>query len=127
MDDALLTAYIDGVWVALPTPKQGDYSTRYEHLENSGVNAKGYLVRDIVRRNRAKVFCGWDLLDSNQMILLQSLYNLDDFLLRFTDNYNNRVTLTMYAGPLEGKAAKLNTEDLTIKFRTQVQMNFIEV
>ena len=123
----LLEAKINGVWTALPYPKPKNYSVTYTHLENSYVNTRGYLKRDIIRRNRAKVFCGYDGLTGDEMALLQSLYEFDSFMLRFTDTYNNRVEKEMYAGPLEGKAALLDTTDMTITYHTDVQMNFVEV
>jgi len=124
---ALIEAKIDGVWTALPTPSPKNYSATYTHLENSFMNAQGYLKREIIRRNRAKVFCGWQLLKETDMALLQRLYDLDNFELRFTDNYNNRVEKTMYAGPLEGKAAFMDKSTFEIIYNTDIQMNFIEV
>lgn len=124
---ALLEARLDGVWTELPTPSPNDYYTTYEHIENSFRNARAYLRREIVRRNLAKVFCGWELLKPESVALLQSLYEYDDFLLRFTDNYNNRVTKTVYAGPLTAKAKTMNRTTYEISLRTEIQMNFIEV
>ncbi len=122
---SLLQAKISGVWVDLPTPSPEYYDPTYIHLEDSFINARGSLKRDIIRLNRAKVECGWNGLTGASNALLQSLYTLKDFQLRFTDNFNNRVEKTMYAGPLTGKTYALN--NLEIKFKTQVQMNFIEV
>jgi hypothetical protein len=124
---ALLEAKINGVWTDLPSPERENYYSMYEHLEDSFVNAQGFLKREIIRRNRAKVFCGWSLLNGTEIALLQSLYEFDDFQLRFTDNYNNRVEKKVYAGPLTAKAKMMNTSTLEITKRTQVQMNFIEV
>jgi len=124
---SLIQAKVLGVWVDLPTPAPENYSTEYTHLEDSFINAKGSLVRDIIRLNRAKVFCGWNMLDGDQMALLQSIYTLASFTMRFTDNSNERVEKTMYAGPLTGKAIMMNQSTYAITKRTQVQMNFIEV
>lgn len=124
---ALLQAQLDGVWVDLPTPAPENYSTTYTNLEDSYRTANGVLVREIIRANLAKVFCGWNGLDGNQSSLLQSLYDYPNFRLRYTDNFNNRVVKTVYAGVLEGKAALMNPNDFTIKTRTGMQMNFIEV
>ena len=124
---ALLQAHISGLWVDLPTPAHENYSMTYTHLEDSFRNARGGMVRQIIRYNVAKVFCGWKHLDGTQMALLQSLYTLPSFSLRFTDNNNNRVEKTVYAGALEGKASLMNVSDFTIKSRTDIQMNFIEV
>jgi hypothetical protein len=124
---ALLEARINGVWTALPTPEKEDYYTVYEHLEDSFLNAQGFLKREIIRRNRAKVFCGWKFLTGDQVALLQSLYEFDDFMLRFTDNYNNRVEKKVYAGPLTSRAKYMNSTTFEITQRTQNQMNFIEV
>lgn len=123
---ALLVATINGVAYNLPTPAPEDYSYQNTHLENSFVDASGYLHRDIIRKNRAKIFCGWDLLTSTQMSLLENLYNETFFYLTCTDNHNNRVIKKVYAGPLEGKARVMNIAELTIKYRTKVQMNFVE-
>jgi hypothetical protein len=124
---ALLQAKISGVWTDLPTPSPENYYTTYDHLEDSFRNARGVLKREIIRKNLAKVFCGWDLLSGENIALLQSLYELDSFLLRFTDNYNNRVEKTMYAGPLDSRARLMNKDTFEITRRTKVQMNFIEV
>lgn len=113
-------------WINLPTPSPQNYSTTKTHLENSFLNANGVLKRQIVRRSRNKVFCGYDGLNGEQMALLDSLYELDYFYLRFTNNSNKRVICKVYAGPLEGKAAYMNKKDFTIKWRTDVSMNFIE-
>lgn len=127
MDIALVEAYIGSVWTALPELQKENYYTTYEHLEKSFINTNGYLKREIIRRNRAKVFCGWPQLDGTEVALLQSLYEFDSFLLRFTDNYNNRVTKTVYAGPLDSRAKTCDPDTLAISLRTKVQMNFIEV
>lgn len=124
---ALLEARINGSWVALPTPEPDNYNSSYTHLENSFLTANGFLKREMVRKNRAKVFCGYNRLTGDEMALLQSLYEFDNFRLRFTDTYNNRVEKIMYAGPLEGKATFMNKDDFTIRTYTNTQMNFIEV
>lgn len=124
---ALLEArLVNGTTYNLPTPSPENYQYQNTHLEDSYVDATGYLHRDIIRKNRAKVFCGWDLLNASNMSLLETLYDQDYFYLTCTDNHNNRVTKKVYAGPLEGKAALMNKADYTIKWRTKVQMNFIE-
>jgi len=124
---ALLEANINGEWIDLPTPSPSNYSTTYTNLEDTYRTASGFLVREIIRANLAKVFCGWNGLTGEQVALLSSLYDLSSFRLRYTDNFNNRVIKTMYTGVLDGKAALMNPEDFTIKIRTGVQMNFIEV
>jgi hypothetical protein len=122
--DTLLVAIVNGVEYNLPQPTPKNYKYQNTHLENSYINAKGYLHRDIIRKNRAKIFCGWDALDADEMALLEFLYDQTYFYLRCTDNYNNRVTKKVYAGPLDGKAATI--DELLIIYRTEVQMNFIE-
>jgi hypothetical protein len=124
---ALLEAKLDGVWTDLPSPSPTNYYTTYEHIENSFRNARAYLKREIIRRNAAKIFCGWDLLKPDDIALLQSLYEYDSFELKFTDNYNNRVIKTVYAGPLTAKARTMNKATYEIALRTDIQMNFIEV
>ena len=123
---ALLEANTGSGWFALPTPKPGDYFPSYTHLENSYVDTTGYLHRDIIRRNRAKVECGWNALSQEEMSLLQSLYNLDAFWLRYTDNYGNRVEKRVYAGPLTGKVQKMQPNTYRLLLTTDVSMNFIE-
>jgi len=123
---SLLVATVNGVDYNIPTPAPKNYQYQNTHLENSYIDATGYLHRDIVRKNRAKIFCGWELLEADDMSLLETLYDQDFFYLTCTDNHNNRVTKKVYAGPLDGKAALMNQLDYTIKFRTGVQMNFIE-
>ena len=124
---ALLQAKISGSWVDLPTPAPENYSVEHVHLEDSFINASGGLVRQIIRKNRLKVNCGWNALDGTDIALLQSLYTLDDFELRFTDNNNARVEKTVYAGPLNAKATFMNATTYEMSLRTEVQMNFIEV
>ena len=124
---ALLQAYIDSAWVNLPSPASENFSVTKTNLEDSYRNASGSFIRDIIRRNLIKVFCGWSLLDGTEMALLQSLYNEDSFLLRYTDNDNTRAETTVYAGPLDGKAKLMDSTDYSITYRTKVQMNFIEV
>lgn len=125
---ALLEASLDDMrsWIELPTPAPENYSPTYTHMEKSYVGSTGYLVRDIVRRNRAKVTCGWNTLNSSQMALLQTLYDQDYFYLKFTDNYGNRVIKRVYGGPLDGKTKFYDKQTYELTLRTSVQMNFIE-
>ena len=125
---ALLEASLDNMrtWIELPTPAPENYSPTYTHLEDSYISASGYLVRDIVRRNRAKVTCGWNTLNDAQMALLQSLYDQYSFYLRFTDNYGRRVVKKVYAGPLDGKTKFYDKNTYQLTLRTNVTMNFIE-
>lgn len=125
---ALLEASLDNqlTWIVLPTPSPENYETRREHIEKSFIDATGHLHRDIIRRSRNKVFCGYNALNGDNTALLDSLYDYDYFYLKFTNNKNERITCKVYAGPLEGKAALMNRTDFKIKWRTSVQMNFIE-
>lgn len=125
---ALMEASLDNMktWIELPTPAPENYSPTYTHLEDSYTSASGYLVRDIVRRNRAKVTCGWNKLDAGQMALLQTLYDQYSFYLKFTDNYGNRVIKKVYAGPLDGKTKFYDRNTYLLTVRTNVTMNFIE-
>lgn len=127
MDTGLITAQVgDGnTWVKLPTPSE--YNPTYTHIENSYRDVNGRLHRDIKRKNLAKVECGWNALDDTEIAFLQSLYDYNSFKLRFTDNKGNRVTKTVYAGPLDRKSAKLDKMSLKIILTTEVAMNFIEV
>ena len=109
-----------------PLPTPAEYYPSYTHLENSYVSAKGYFIRDIIRKNRAKVTCGWNALETSEMALLQHLYDCYYFYLRYTDNYGNRVVKKVYAGPLEGKAKFLDHQTYKIALTTDVSMNFIE-
>lgn len=125
---ALLEASLDNrkTWFDLPTPAPDNYSPTYTHLEDSYTSASGYLVRDIVRRNRAKVTCGWNMLNAEEMALLQTLYDQFSFYLRFTDNYGRRVEKKVYAGPLDGKTKFYDRNTYLLTVRTDVSMNFIE-
>ena len=125
---ALLEASTDNKasWFALPTPSPDNYSPTYTHLERSYQDSVGYLHRDIVRRNRAKIICGWNYLDSTQMALLQSLYNLDYFYLRYTDNYSQRKEIKCYDGPVDGKTKFIDRNTYALTLRTDVTCDFIE-
>ena len=126
-NSAFIQVNVGNGWINLPTPDAENYKPTYTHLENSYRDANGYLHRDIKRRNLAKVVCGWKSLDSTQMAFLQSLYDYDSFKLKFTDNKNNRVEKTMYAGPLDGKVKYADKETYMLVKRTDIQMDFIEV
>ena len=125
MDNGLVTAYINGAWVKLPTPSQ--YNPTYTHIENTYRDIKGVLHRDIIRKNLAKVECGWNALDDEQVALLQSLYSLNSFPFRYTDNFGNRVTKTVYAGTLTRKSELMDKATLKIILMSEISMNFIEV
>lgn len=125
MDNGLITVYINNSWVKLPTPSE--YAPSYTHIENSYRDVTGVLHRDIKRKNLAKVECGWNALDDTQLALLQSLYSLNSLPVRFTDNFGNRVTKTMYCGPLTKKSAIKDATTLKIILSTEIAMNFIEV
>lgn len=116
----------NGPFYDLPTPAPENYYPSYTHLENSYVSAKGYFIRDIIRKNRAKVTCGWNALETDKMALLQSLYDKKSFYLKYTDNYGNRVIKKVYAGPLEGKAKFIDPRTYKISLTTGISMNFIE-
>lgn len=125
MDNGLITVYYNGSWVKLPTPSE--YNPSYTHIENSYRDIKGILHRDIIRRNLAKIECGWNALDNEQISLLQSLYSLKSLKVRFTDNFGERVEKTMYCGPLSRKSQILDKTTLKIVLTTEISMNFIEV
>lgn len=129
MDTGLICVYINrgnGLeWVKLPTPSE--YVPSYTHIENSYRDVNGRLHRDIKRKNLAKVECGWNALDDTQLALLQNLYSLNSLSVRFTDNFGNRVTKTMYCGPLTKKSMFKDPTTLKIVLSTEVAMNFIEV
>lgn len=126
-NSSFLQANVGAGWFDLPLPSPENYRPTYTHLENSYRDANGYLHRDIKRKNLAKVVCGWNSLDSTQMELLQSLYDYDDFKLRFTDNKNKRVEKIVYAGPVDGKVKYADKETYLLVKRTDIQMDFIEV
>lgn len=110
----------------MPTPSPENYDPTYTHEEDSYLDATGYLHREIIRKNRAKVTCGWDALNGEKTALLQSLYDYKSFYLRFTDKKNQRVEKKVYAGPLSGKGAKMSKTEFKILWNTSVSMNFIE-
>ena len=122
---ALIEANTGGGWFALPTPKPGGYNPSYTHFENSYRDVTGYLHRDIIRKNVAKLECSWNALDNSQIRKLQSLYTHNSFRLRFTDYYGNRVEKTVYAGPLSSKTEMINSGNVPIVM-TETSMNFIE-
>ena len=125
MDTGLICVYYNGEWVKLPTPSE--YNPSYTHVENSYRDVNGKLHRDIKRKNLAKIECGWNALDDTEVALLQNLYTLNSLQVRFTDNLGNRVTKTMYCGPLTRKSEKLNKTTLRIVLMSDISMNFIEV
>lgn len=125
MDDGLITVYLNNRWITLPTPST--YVPTYTHIENSYRDISGNLHREIIRKNLAKIEAGWNELDDSQVALLQSLYNLSSAPFRFTDNFGNRVTKTMYAGVLTRKSEKLDKETLKIVITSEIAMNFVEV
>lgn len=125
MDTGLICVYYNGSWVKLPTPSE--YNPSYTHIENTYRDVKGKLHRDIIRKNLAKIECGWNALDDTQIALLQSLYSLNSLQVRFTDNFGNRVTKTMYCGPLSKKSMFQDKTTLKIILMTEISMNFIEV
>lgn len=125
MDTGLICVYYNNSWVKLPTPSE--YNPSYTHIENTYRDVKGKLHRDIIRKNLAKIECGWNALDDTQIALLQSLYSLNSLQVRFTDNFGNRVTKTMYCGPLSKKSMFQDKATLKIILMTEISMNFIEV
>lgn len=122
---ALVEVKINNQWRDLPTP--AIYKPTYTHVENSYRDITGKLHRDIVRKNLAKVECGWNCLDETQLAFLQSIYTLTSLSVRFTDNKGNRVTKTMYAGPLTSTTKGISQTTLKMTINTEVAMNFIEV
>lgn len=113
-------------WFPLPTPSPENYNPTYTHLERSYQDSLGYLHRDIVRRDRAKILCGWNFMNASEMALLQSLYDLDYIYLRYTDNYSQRKEIKCYAGPVDGKTKFIDKETYALTMRTNVTCNFIE-
>jgi len=122
---ALIEVKINNVWHELPTP--ATYQPTYTHIENSYRDITGRLHRDIVRKNLAKVESGWNYLDEEQLAFLQSLYDYTSIPVRFTDKKGNRVTKTMYAGPLTSTTKGINKTTLKMTINTEIAMNFIEV
>ena len=125
MDAGLICVYYNGSWVKLPTPSE--YNPTYTHIEDSFRDIQGKLHREIKRKNLAKIECGWNALNDTQIALLQNLYTLNSLQVRFTDNLGNRVTKTMYCGPLTKKSVFQDKTTLKITLSTDIAMNFIEV
>lgn len=123
---ALIEANTRGSWFALPTPKPGGYHPSYTHFENSYRDASGYLHRDIIRKNVAKLECSWNALNENEIALLQDLYSYNSFRLRFTDYYGNRVEKIVYAGPITAKTQRIDTSNYRPTVVVDMSMNFIE-
>lgn len=123
---ALIEANLGGGWFALPTPKPNGYFPSYTHLENSFRDARGYLHRDIIRYNTAKLECSWNALNNEEINLLQSLYSYNKFWLRYTDNFGNRVEKQVYAGALKNQVNSIDHTSLKSAINTNVTMDFIE-
>ena len=123
---ALLQANTEGIWFDLPTPKPDGYFPTYTHLENSYRDARGYLHRDIIRKNTAKVNCTWNALTLEECLTLQNLYNYEYFYLRFSDCYGNRVEKKVYAGAIDGKILAINHQNYRPEIVNDVSMNFVE-
>lgn len=123
---ALIEVNTGGGWWGLPTPKPNGYFPSYTHLENSFRDARGYLHRDIIRKETAKLECSWNALTGEQIGILQSLYWYDKFWIRYTDCYGNRVEKEVYAGPLKGKVYSIDHSNLHPDVVTDMSMNFIE-
>ena len=113
-------------WIPLPTPSPENYSPTYTHLERSYQDSLGYLHRDIVRWDRAKVICGWNYLNGSDMALIQSLYDYEYIYLRYTDNYNQRKEIKCYCGPVDGKTNRMDPQTYALTLRTDVTADFIE-
>ena len=88
---ALMEANLGNGWFDLPTPKPEGYYPSYTHLENSYNDSIGNLHRDFLWKNRAKVECAWNVLNNEQDSLLQDLYDVEEFSMRYTDNKGRRV------------------------------------
>lgn len=125
MDNGLICVYYKGSWVKIPTPSE--YNPTYTHIENSYRDVKGKLHRDIIRKDLAKIECGWNALEFDEVALLQNLYSENSLPVRFTDNKGNRVTKTMYCGPLTRKSEIMDKTTLKIILMSEISMNFIEV
>lgn len=123
---ALIEVNTGSGWHSLPTPKPEGYFPSYTHLENSYRDARGYLHRDIIRWYTAKLECSWNALTSEELIKLQDLYGYSSFLIRYTDNFGQRVEKRVYAGPLQGKILAINHNTLAPNISTGISMNFIE-
>lgn len=123
---SLIQANTGGGWFDLPTPKPGGYFPSYTHLENSYRDAGGYLHRDIIRKNVAKIECNFNALTQNEVRTLQELYNFDSFGLRWTDYYGNRVEKKVYAGPITGKTERIDHSSYVPQVITDLSMSFIE-
>ena len=124
---AFLEASWDNVnWFDLPDPGEDNYNPTYTHEEKSKRDAKRILHRDIIRRNMAKVLCGWNELTGEEGELLQSLYDKDFFYLKFTDRFNNRVVKKVYAGPVNGQVKYANPKNYKIVKYSTTTMNFVE-
>ena len=123
---ALVEVNLGGGWLALPTPKPNGYFPSYTHLENSFRDARGYLHRDIIRYNTAKLECSWNALNEDQIALLQNLYSYNSFWIRYTDEFGNRVEKQVYAGPLKAQVTSIDHTTLKPTINTSVTMDFIE-
>lgn len=123
---ALMEANLGNGWFDLPTPKPEGYYPSYTHLENSYNDSIGNLHRDFLWKNRAKVECAWNALNNEKYSLLQDLYDVEEFSMRYTDNKGRRVEKIMYGGQPKGQVYRKNKITYQPEIWTNVTMNFIE-
>lgn len=123
---ALMEANLGNGWFNVPTPKPEGYFPSYTHLEDSYNDSLGNLHRDFIWKNRAKIECSWNSLDSDKYSILQDLYDAEEFPMRFTDNKGRRVEKIMYGGPLKGQVYRKDKDTYEPKLWTNISMNFIE-
>lgn len=123
---ALMEANLGNGWFDLPTPKPEGYFPSYTHLEKSYNDSTGDLHRDFVWKNRAKIECSYNVLFADKYSLLQDLYDVEEFSMRFIDNKGRTVEKIMYAGQPKGKVYRKNKLTNQPEVWTDITINFIE-
>lgn len=123
---ALMEAKINGVWRSIPTPKPDGYFPYYAHLENSYNDALGNLHRDFIWKNRAKIECSYNTLSGDDFSFLQSLYELEEFSMRFIDNKGRKVEKIMYSTLPKGAVYKKDKFTDMPKIWRNCSVNFVE-
>lgn len=111
---------------ALPTPSR--YYGEVADIVDSGRNANGYVVSDVIRSNVGKVYLEWNFLTPEDAAKVFGLFNSGSFghTVEYLDCVTGAlVTKTMYAG--NRNSGDLVTSGGEIKGYSGVKVNLIEV
>jgi len=119
--DTLIT--VDGT--TLPTPSR--YYGEVSDIVDSGRNANGVIVSDVVRYNVGKVYLEWNFLKPSKLSDILQLFNRTFVhTVKYLDCVTNTyVTKQMYVG--NRNSGDLKTSDGKIIGYADVKFNLIEV